>query len=207
MGYNQSMTKSNQRTLQSYERRVQAYVDGVPQEVSGGVKNWIERALEGLPKDAKIIEIGSASGRDARYIEGRGFSVERTDATHGFVELLKQEGYEARDFNILTDSFESQYDLIFADAVLLHFSREELELALEKVRDALTPVGRFAFSLIQGRGETWSEGRLGAPRYFCYWTEPQIKEVLERLGFANITVREGEFGENSSRWLFLIITM
>lgn len=198
------MQEANKQTLQAYEQHVQEYVDGTPQEVSGGVKDWIDRMLDGLPKDASIIEIGSAFGRDAQYIEEQGYAVERTDATHGFVELLEQKGYTARDFNLITDSFEKQYDIVFADAVLLHFTRQELELSLSKVHNALVENGRFVFSLKQGEGEVWTEDKLNAPRFFCYWTEPQIREVLERTGFGGIEVTNSEFGNNNPKWLHII---
>ncbi|RWZ78827.1 MAG: class I SAM-dependent methyltransferase [Candidatus Microsaccharimonas sossegonensis] len=198
------MTQSNERTLNSYEAHVQEYVDGTPQEVSGGVKDWIDRTLEGLPHEARIIEVGSAFGRDAQYIEAQGYKVDRTDATHGFVELLQSKGYQARDFNLITDSFNEQYDVVFADAVLLHFTREELELSVDKVRQALLPNGRFAFSLKQGEGERWSEDKLGAPRFFCYWTDEQITETLERVGFSDIAITTSEFGNNNPKWLHIV---
>ena len=200
------MGEANERTLQAYEQHIKEYIDGTPQEVSGGVKEWIDRMLEDLPKDAKIIEIGSAFGRDAKYIEQQGYVVERTDATHGFVELLQEDGYDAKDFNLITDNFEGQYDVAFADAVLLHFTRQELELSVAKVNSVLVQSGQFVFSLKQGEGEVWTEDKLNAPRFFRYWTEPQIREVLERLGFAEVEVTNRELGNNSPKWLHIIAT-
>jgi hypothetical protein len=194
----------NGQTLQSYEAHVQEYVDGTPQEVSGGIKEWIHLMLEELPQDASIIEIGSAFGRDAHYIEEHGYTVERTDATHGFVELLQQKGFTARDFNLITDEFDKQYNVVFANAVLLHFTRDELGLSLDKVHKALLENGRFVFSLKQGEGEVWSEDKLGSPRFFCYWTEPGIRKVLEQAGFQSTTITNSEFGNNNPKWLHII---
>lgn len=198
------MNDANKRTLASYEAHIQEYNDGTPQEVSEGVKGWIDQMLDEVPKDASIVEIGSAFGRDANYIEGKGYEVQRTDATHGFVELLSSQGYSAKDFNLITDEFDKSYDVVFADAVLLHFTREELELALGKVYTALTSGGRFAFSLKQGEGERWSEDKLGSPRFFCYWTKAHITEVLERTGFIHTVITTSEFGTNNPQWLHII---
>jgi hypothetical protein len=67
-----------------------------------------------LPLDAKIIEVGTAFGRDASYIENQGYKVERTDATEGFVDWLNQNGHPARVFNLISDDFDNNYDLVFA---------------------------------------------------------------------------------------------
>ena len=44
---------------------------------------------------ARVLEIGSAAGRDARALEAAGLSVRRTDVTPGFVELMRADGYAA----------------------------------------------------------------------------------------------------------------
>lgn len=95
--------ESNDATLQSYEAHIQEYISGTPQSVDGHVQDWIDATLKLLLPDAKILEYGSAFGRDALYIESKGFAIERTDATAGFVELLQSQGHEARLLNIVSD--------------------------------------------------------------------------------------------------------
>ena len=201
------MSETNKTTLESYNAHIQEYVEGTPQEVTGGVKEWIDASLEGLPQDARILEFGTAFGRDATYIEGLGYKVERTDATPGFVDLLQSKGYDARVLNAITDDIPGEYDLIFADAVLLHFTRDETRRVAEKVFSALNNGGRFAISLKQGDGEDWSDAKLGAPRFFCYWNKDNIEQVLSEAGFPNVSV--GDFdssGHNNAKWLHIIAT-
>lgn len=199
------MSETNETTLQSYDAHIQEYIDGTPQEVTGAVKDWIHASLQGLPQDAKILEFGTAFGRDAGYIESLGYTVERTDATPGFVNLLQQQGHKARVLNAITDDYGDTYDLIFADAVLLHFTRPETQAVLGKVFASLSDNGRFALSLKQGDGEAWSEEKLGAPRYFCYWNRAEIEPMLHQAGFAKVEV--GDFdstGHNNAKWLHII---
>jgi SAM-dependent methyltransferase len=184
------MNQTNPTTVQSYDDHIQEYIDGTPQTVEGFVQEWIDRALEGLPTDAKILELGSAFGRDANYIESKGFRVERTDVTPGFVTLLQEQGHAARLLNAITDDFGSGYDLIFADAVLLHFTREETRSVIAKAYGALSEHGRLAFTVKYGEGETWSDEKLGAPRFFCYWTKETMQPLLETAGFASINIRD-----------------
>lgn len=174
---------ANEITLQSYDSNVEAYVAGTPTQVSGVFKTWIDATLAFMQQDVRIIEIGSAFGRDAAYIESQGFKVERTDATQGFVTLLQEQGYEARSFNVLTDAFEGSYDLIYASAVFLHFTPTEFAQVLAKIHQSLTSQGILSFSVKVGTGEQWETAKLGSPRYFCYWTQEALAELLHEVGF------------------------
>ncbi len=198
------MSETNKKTLASYEAHITQYIDGTPQDVTGDVKTWIDATLLNLSPAARILEVGYAFGRDANYIESQGYSVERSDATLGFVEYLQQQGHEARQLNILEDAIQEKYDLVFANAVLLHFNREEVQAVIRKVNDSLNPGGLFSFSLKQGTGEEWSDAKLGAARYFCYWEDAVIKGVLARAGFHDISSQEGELGRNNAKWLHII---
>ncbi len=198
---------TNSATLQSYEDRTAAYIDGTSQVVAGASKAWIDAALDGLPADARILELGSAFGRDAAYIAARGFAVGCTDAVPSFISHLRDKGFPARRLNVLTDPIEGRYDLILANAVLLHFDRREFVVVLEKLARAAARGGRIAFSLKRGIGETWSTDKLGAPRYFCYWEPDALKPILDRVGFARWTVDEAQTDRAHAAWLYVIATV
>lgn len=198
------MPTPNEKTLASYEDRYQAYIDGTTREVSGGVKAWIENALKGLAFDARIMEIGSAYGRDALFIEKCGYRVHCTDAVPSFIGVLHAKGLHASFFDLLKDTFEERFDLIFANAVLLHFTRAETENTLEKVLSALHENGRFAFSLKQGEGEKWSEEKIGRPRFFHYWRREDIEKLLKRAGYAYWTIDDDGSGHGSDEWLHIV---
>jgi SAM-dependent methyltransferase len=200
------MSDTNDMTVQSYDAHVQEYIEGTPQSVEGFIQDWIDRVLVGLPHNSKILEIGSAFGRDADYIESQGYKVERTDVTPGFVQLLQTKGHEARQLNAITDDLGGGYDLIFADAVLLHFTRDETKRVISKVYDALSNNGRFAFSLKNGEGEEWSDAKLNAPRYFCYWTKETIQPLLEQAGFTRLQITDDHTTTASSntKWIHIV---
>lgn len=195
---------SNYKTLQTYEGHIDDYIEGTPREVNGHVQIWIDSMIQTLDSEAKILEIGSAFGRDADYIEMQGFSVERTDATLGFVKHLESQGYNARALNILTDEIDSGYNLIFADAVFLHFTDDELLLALKKVHNALNPMGTLGLTLKCGVGEEWSSNKLGEPRYFHYWDIDSISQKLNEAGFS---ASDAEIIKTEdSKWLHIVIS-
>ena len=197
------MSKTNNRTVESYNAHIQEYIDGTPHEVLGVVKDWLDGSLADVPKDARILEFGSAFGRDAKYLAGLGYTVECTDATPAFVDLLQQKGFDAKVLNAITDELPQGLDFVLANAVLLHFNRDEAVLVIKKVFDSLNTNGKFAFTLIQGEGEGWSEKKLGAPRFFCYWTEPQIRDVLESTGFGDVEI-SGDKAAANATWLQIV---
>lgn len=198
------MDDSNRTTLNSYEGHAEEYIKGTPQEVSGNVQLWIDETLASVPLEASILELGSAFGRDAEYIESKGYKVQRTDATQAFVDYLRKQGHSAEYFNAIIDEFPSSYDLIFANAVLLHFTTDEVEVVLWKIFQSLNVGGRLSFSLKLGEGEEWSDAKLGAPRYFHYWQENEIIQLLENTGYDNIHTYNGLVGRNDAQWLHII---
>lgn len=199
------MSKMNNRTVESYNAHIQEYIDGTSHEVLGIDKDWLDGSLADVPKDARILEFGSAFGRDAEYLAGLGYTVECTDATPAFVDLLQQKGFDAKVLNAITDELPQGLDFVLANAVLPHFNRDEAMLVIKKVFDSLNTNGKFAFTLKQGEGEGegWSEKKLGAPRFFCYWTESQIREVLESIGFGDIEISYDRVTANAT-WLHIV---
>jgi SAM-dependent methyltransferase len=168
-----------------------AYISGTSPEVTR-FKTWLDRTLALLSKNARIFEIGSGFGRDARYIESKGFTVQRSDATKAFVHLLQQEGYSADLFNVLTEDFSATYDLIFANAVFLHFTPSEFQKVLDKIHASLSPNGILSFTVKQGIGEEWTSAKVGHPRYFCYWCIDALESLLESKGFTMIESAKDE---------------
>jgi SAM-dependent methyltransferase len=191
---------SNTITLSSYERCADAYIEKTVPEIPPNLKIWIDTVLSGVPHSAKILEIGSGSGRDAAYMESLDYKVNRTDATVAFIKHLKNNGHHAELLNILTDELpDNSYDLIYANAVLLHFTHEELETIIQKIHMALKKNGKLAFTLKEGQGQEWSTKTLKDPRYFMFWTKQNIEQLIKNIGFINPII------EQSDGWLCVTI--
>jgi SAM-dependent methyltransferase len=156
-------TNANATTLQAYEDHIQEYVDATPDQISGHVKAWIDQALAHTDKTSPVLELGSGTGRDASHIESLGYDVIRSDAAVGFVERLRSAGHEARIINALTDDLGGPSGMIFADAVFVHFTPDQVGLILNKVHQALTSGGILAFTVKQGLGSEWLSSKLNAP--------------------------------------------
>lgn len=168
---------TNATTLASYEQHVAEYIEKTAHEVTAQQREWINCFLSHVDPGATIFEIGSAFGRDADYMNARGYHVVRTDATQAFVDHHQSRGVACRVFNVLTDPLEQGLDGVFANAVFLHLTPRELAMVLDTIHDALREGGVLAFSVKRGYGQAWESEKLGAPRYFCYW---QLHELCQR---------------------------
>lgn len=189
---------SNKETLQTYEHHFQEYINGTVQETSGFQKEWLEYLLAFCEKDAAILEVGSAFGRDATFIAQQGFhNLTPTDAFDAAVTTLQERGFIAQKLDLLDDEVVGRYDLIIASAVFLHFTESELRTVLLKIAPALAGGGILGFSLKNGTGEEWSSEKVGAPRFFHYWTEDTVLPVLADCGYTVVDARHTE----DDKWL------
>jgi predicted TPR repeat methyltransferase len=89
---------------------------------------------------------------------------------------------------------------------LVHFRPEEAKLVLDKMLSALNPGGRIAFSVKERTAETtdgFSSEKLGKPRYFHYYSEGDVKEMLAEAGLSNADIARGG-GYRKVSWLTVI---
>lgn len=181
---------SNSKTLATYNDNFLNYIDGTVQVVSGFQKEWLEYLLGLCNKESRILEVGSAFGRDASFILEQGFTrLLATDAFDAAIDTLKSKGLNAKKLNLLQDDIEGEYDLILASAVFLHFTADEFRYVLTKLKGSLSGSGILGFSVKNGVGEEWSDAKMSAPRFFHYWSEDNLKTVLAETGYSIIDMR------------------
>jgi len=198
------MTDHNDTTIKSYEEEYQIYVDKTAGEVVGSIKQFIDRFLAHVGTADPILEIGSGPGRDAIYIETRGYKVVRTDAAKSFVKHMIGQGYEADVLDIINDSLGVKFNAIFANAVFLHFDDKDFRRAVSNTKSMLNDNGIFALSLQKGNFRAVSDHKHRA-RYFHEWTEKQIIPLMTELGFEEIDSFEGESVSKRKKWIMLIL--
>jgi predicted TPR repeat methyltransferase len=201
----QHLNNTNEQTIEAYNKSVDAYIKNTPPKVDGHIQTWLDKCIDHLNPSSKILEIGVGHGKDADYLESKGFSVERTDASLSFVDYQKSKGHEAKVLNVLTDKIVDNYDMVLADAVWLHFTPEEAKSATDKVFNALNPNGIFAFSVKEGEGTELTDRKLHYTRYFCYWNETDIKKLLLEVGFNKIRITNAtDYRPDRPGWLLII---
>ena len=196
------------RAYDAFAADYRAGTQGVPVPVATAVS----RLAAVLPAGARVLEIGSGPGRDAEALEEAGLSVRRTDVTPGFVDLLRRAGHDADVVDPLTDDLSdpaapgAAYDAVWAGACLLHVDRDDLGTVLTRLGEATRSGGLLYASLKEGDGESWSvHGNVAAPRFFTYWREDPLREVLTAAGWSVEHIGHGD-GLRGERWLEVLAT-
>lgn len=195
---------TNSTTLASYEQGAEVYGQTTRSDVTGSMQRFIDQSFTGVPKAAKVLEIGSATGRDAKYLQGQGFTnVTPTDAVESFVKGLQAQGLQAVKLNALSDAL-PPCDVLYANAVVHHFSRSEAREFFLKAYTALSEGGRLIFTTKRGEGEGWSTAVLGEPRHYTYWEPEPLAKELEEVEFALVTVSLTEDEARGVTWLNVV---
>lgn len=188
------------RTLAAYQAAAHLYVARTERS-RAELQVFMEKFVAQV-RGGRVLELGSGPGWDAQHLDGMGVHVERTDGTPAFVDLMRADGFEARLLNIVTDDLGGPYDGIFANAVLLHLTREEFLSVLRRARRSSRV---FAFTLKEGDGSGWSTAKLELPRYFTYWREPAIRAALNSAGWSVSSIEQVGDSKTQS-WLFVLAT-
>jgi SAM-dependent methyltransferase len=194
-------------TVEAYDASAAAYRDGTA-DVPAAVREAIAGFVAALPAGARVLEIGSGSGRDARLLEEAGLSVRRTDVSAGFVALMRGEGHDADVVDPLTDDLDdparpgTPYDAIWASASLLHVARADLPVVLRRLAEVTRAGGLLRLSVKEGDGDVWStHGSVSGARHFTFWRERPLRDALEGAGWVVEEIESATSGRDREPWL------
>lgn len=150
--------------------------------------------LSGLKPGGRLLELGCGSGRDAAFMVSRGFKLLATDGSASMIEQAKQchPELEKHLFHLtLPDGLLNRvvpkstiFDGIFAVAVLMHLSVQEIERTISAVNSLLAPKGRFVFCVPARRDEIMTHEIDSKGRRFTHlpsdgWTDLCLKHNLQ----------------------------
>ncbi|UUZ58767.1 class I SAM-dependent methyltransferase [Nocardioides sp. B-3] len=195
---------STSDTVRAYDLDAAAYAANGA-SMPDSVRRDLEAFAERLGAGARVLEIGSGGGRDARLLEEHGLRVRRTDITPGFVALLRAEGHDADLLDPLTDDLstpEGPYAAVWANASLLHVARADLPVVLARLAAVVRPDGLLRISVKAGDGEGWStHGSIGNPRHFTYWRADPLRNVVAGAGWRDVEITHEPGTKNAESWL------
>ncbi|MGN0065844.1 MAG: methyltransferase domain-containing protein [Nocardioides sp.] len=157
-----------------------------------------------LGTGARVLEVGSGSGRDAEALEGLGLQVRRSDVTPRFVDALRAAGHSADLLDPLTDDLADPagpYDGVWANASLLHVDRSDLPTVLQRLAAVTRTGGVLRVALKQGDGAAWStHGLVPLPRHFTYWQPTALADVMRACGWQPVETVAGVVGDRDT-WI------
>lgn len=198
----------NQVTIEAYNNEVTSYIRKTPPAYKDHHKpmlRWIDSALSHL-NGKDVLELGSATPRDATYMRNKGFNVQTSDASKKFVQNLQRKGEDTIQLNALTDNIPTGYDLIFANAVAPHFTYDDTVQFLNNVSQSLSSGSRLAFNLKIGTGESWINEKFAAKRFIHYWQPEDIKELLAQYAFNIVFLESNVDGDlPNHHWINIVV--
>ena len=216
------MSKENKKTLEVYKEKAHLYlatsiehdkIDPVKaKKKREKLEELIKANFSSLPKNAKVFEIGSGDGTNAKFIENLGFDVTASDVADDFIKATQSQGLKTINFNALEDDFPEKYYAIFCWRVFVHFTKEDAQKIIQKAYDALENNGIFIFNAMNRETKNidseWldfdNEYHLGAERYYNYFTKTDLDDIIQQTKF-QIANFEKEGGENNNRWLIYVL--
>ncbi len=180
------MSEFDETTLAFYTAEASDYAASD----AGGIGRHLDPFLECLAANALVLELGCGSGRDAVYMEARGFRVEPTD---GVPEMAAQAearlGRPVRVMRFDELDADEQYDGVVAAYSLLHVPREGLGAILARVWRALKPGGWHVATYKTAGGG--GRDRLG--RYYNYPSEAELRAYYAAAGdWSEVETETGE---------------
>ncbi|MEY3470868.1 MAG: hypothetical protein RLZZ223_218 [Candidatus Parcubacteria bacterium] len=171
------------KTIETYEQMADLYNSLYPDVNKDNIDFFIDK-LNG----DKILDIGCGSGRDAEYFVSKGLDVTGIDLSNRFIEISKAKVPNAqfikmdmRNINFPVNSF----DGIWLMASLLHIPKLEIKNTVIKFREVLKTNGIVYISVKLGEGERFvkKDRYKGLEKFFAFYTESEIADLLENCGF------------------------
>lgn len=167
---------ADKETIAVYAGQVAKYeLLGMSQTQSDSLVTFLGRLAPG----AKILDLGCGPGLHAAQMVQQGFDVDALDATPEFVAAARAKGVNARvgSFDDLTEV--AEYDAVWASFSLLHAPKADMPRHLAAIARALKPEGWFFLGTKLGEGEY----RDSIGRFYAYYTQPELTDLLANAGF------------------------
>ena len=171
------------RTRATYDAIASRFLENARDR--GDLSRWLTRFAAGLPAGALVVDLGAGPGMDAFELRRRGLRAFSLDFSMGMLRAGVEEYSgprlqgDARRLPFRGGALAG----IWAFASLLHLSRPHAAQALADVHRTLAPGGRLAVSVKEGAGCETETARYGMPRFFQYWSGPELDASLDAARF------------------------
>lgn len=178
------MNKQNQ-TKQTYEQFADEY-----EEKTLGLQRigWMEKFRDLLPSNSHILDLGCAFCRDSETYDKWGFKVTGLDFSKKMIEKAKKRVPNASFIvqDMLKIKFDDEsFDGVWAMSSLLHITKKNIPKVLVHLNQLLRPDGIIFIGTYLGEGEGFVEDERyeGAGKYYSFFSEEEIKELLNESNF------------------------
>lgn len=156
-----------------------------------------------LPKQARVLDLGSGTGRDSRFLFERSFRVVGIDFSKNMIQEAKKINplidYRMMDLERIKFG-KNSFNGIWANASLHHIPKVHLKKIIKNIYNILKDGGIFFIKIKSGAGEGIRENKKfnkQLKRYFAFYS---IKELTDLLGAAKFNIIFKKISKNKE-WI------
>lgn len=169
-------------TIEAYDRHAAEYA-GMAATLHERPEMEALAAL--LEPGAHLLDLGCGPGHYSAWFAAQGLKVDALDGSREMVvQAAAKPGVNARQGRFEDLPERPTYHAIWANFSLLHLPRAAMPSQLRRLKHALIPSGLLHLGMKLGQGEAHDE--LG--RFYAYWSEQELEQMLLEAGFT-ITAR------------------
>lgn len=212
------MSKENKKTLDVYKKTAHLYLENSQEhdrldpakaeKKREALNELIKISFASIPEHAKVLEIGSGDGTNAKFIQDLGYDITASDTADDFIEATRNKGIPTIKFNALEDNFPEKYFAIFCWRVFVHFTPDDAEKIIQRAYDNLEENGVFVFNAINRETKDvdneWvdfeGEYHMGIERYYNYFRKNELDEMIKKTDF-QVANFHTEGGKENNKWL------
>ena len=189
------------KTLNYYNQNADSFIEGT---VSVNFKEVQDKFLQML-SGKKILDFGCGSGRDTMYFLKSGFDVTATDGSEELCKYASEyTGIQVKQMLFQELDEVDYYDGIWACSSILHLSKNELRIVMNKMSRALKAGGIIYTSFKYGNFEGERNGRFFTDFTIDEFTD-FVKDVKEMAIEEYWITGDVRTGRGDERWLNLIL--
>ena len=189
------------KTLNYYNQNADSFIEGT---VSVNFKEVQDKFLQML-SGKKILDFGCGSGRDTMYFLKSGFDVTATDGSEELCKYASEyTGIQVKQMLFQDLDEVDYYDGIWACSSILHLSKNELRIVMNKMSRALKAGGIIYTSFKYGNFEGERNGRFFTDFTIDEFTD-FVKDVKEMAIEEYWITGDVRTGRGDERWLNLIL--
>lgn len=204
-----SLSSSELLTLKSYKAiaKIRNTTHANPQRWHAAFASFCSFVPRG-----RILDLGCGTGRDAQLFLPAGYEYVGVDLSDEMLAearvLCPQARFEKMNMYSL-DFPDHSFDGIWAAASLLHIPKKRVHLVLSEIKRVLRQGGIAFISLKEGDGERVVKVSDSDERFFAFYQDKEVREILGRNGFALMHhFRElFEYLDGKKAWLWYIVRL
>jgi len=178
------MNKKYTQTINTYKKLGKKYIDITANIMVKGMPEFIKI----LKPKSRILDAGCAGGRDSMRFLKAGHEVIGIDIVDVFIAEAKKRvpGATFKKMDLINITFPDNYfDAIWANAVLLHFQKNDIPKILTDFYKILKPGGLVHITVKHGKGTSVTKDKLVENNYrqFTFYYKPEIEKLIRDAGF------------------------